>query len=845
MSKLIIKKYLSSLRVRYAITAMLFGLIIMLAAFLAYFSVTSARQSTAHSIEIRQQLLQRNRLINNAVWQAYENLELFLFNPNKDLYQDNIHNSINEALLQTQRLLHKPEYLLEVRRDDIEQLEQLLIKLDDSVTTLIRIRTDAVKQYPSLALARGTMLENNNAFTTATTLAIAELLVNTEKHHRHDKIYHAFVQARHHWTQLTSNFRMYLANRLGTFDNNVFHLQVTDIELQREALLNELKFLKKNTAALDLQGETSLETMLEAAEKWYQSFLTVKGIHESNAWRTDAVHIQMIVEPLLDDIRARLQNLDRAIESSSVSDVRLLTRLATSQTNTLWLLAGLAVLFVLATYILLEKTVLRPLSMLTNALKAEAENQSGYPLPQVTNIETQHLMDAFSRMRTQIHSRQNALEYQALHDDLTGLANRNLVMDRLHQALSHSRRHHTPLSLMIIDLDGFKEVNDTLGHQMGDELLKEVGQRLLHILREIDTVARLGGDEFAILLPEDSEQQASEVAKKILKSFEQEFMIQDISLFIGASIGIAASPSHANNAQDLIKFADVAMYVAKRNKLGHAIYDSTRDPHNIGRLSLAADLRNAHGTDAISLVYQPKTDFKTGQLCGVEALFRWTHPQHGPVSAGEAITLAEQTGYINKLTLWIIDEVTRQYQEWLAAGHDISIAINLSPYNLQSEQIIRQITRRLNEPKIQHNMLSFEITENAMLIDPSHAIQTMQRFSELGASISIDDFGTGFSSLSYLKKMPVNELKIDKSFVLDMTADENDYSIVRSIIDLAHNLGLKVVAEGVEDKQIWQQLSKLDCDIAQGYHICRPLPANDVLEWVRKQAISNNTPPIH
>lgn len=830
-----LKKIFSSIRMRYAATAMLFAMIILFAASLANFSVTGARHSTASSIEGRQQLLQRIRHIRNAIWQSYERLEMFLFNPNTELYQENIHAAIDSAILHTERLNLAPLGELANKKEDILQLRQLLFQFDETVSQLVQIRTDAVKQYPALELARGVMLTQNKEFITATGLAILESTESLQTSTKHQAIYQAFVQARHHWTQMTSNFRMYLANRLGTFDNSVFQSQVNDIDLQLGALKLQLKYLQDHNELLDLQGSTSLGIMFTATDQWYRSFLKVKRINESDAWRTDAKLISDVIEPLLDQIWSRLVSLDTTVEASAEKDVKLLTKLAQSQTNTLWLMAGLAILFVLASYILLDKSVLRPLSILTAALKAEAHNETGYPLPEVTNIETQNLMDAFDEMRKQIHNRQKELEYQALHDSLTGLANRNLLLDRMQQAVQQVKRHKSALSLLIIDLDGFKDVNDTLGHQVGDRLLEEVGLRLTRTLREIDTVARLGGDEFAILLPDDSEQQAVEVAQKILNSLETEFTVHDVNLFIGASIGIASCPKHSSEVQDLIKFADVAMYVAKRNKLGYSIYDATLDTHSIGQLAMGSDLRNALGTNTLSLVYQPKVDIHTGQVRSVEALFRWTHPTLGPIAATEAINLAEQTGYINQLTMWIIDTAAEQHHAWMQAGFDIPIAINLSVYSLQSEKVIEQLILRLSTPSILRHSLSFELTESAMMVDPQHAIQTLNRISALGASISVDDFGTGFSSLSYLKKMPVNELKVDKSFVLDMVEDENDASIVRSIIDLAHNLGLKVVAEGVENKQTWQRLKELKCDTAQGFFICRPLEADKLLDWYRLQ----------
>lgn len=835
------KQYFYSLRLRYAGIAILFALIILASASFAYQSLSTARHSTTDSITNRHLLQQRTRHIRDAIWQAHEALQLFLFNPTKSVYQTKIHKSIANAIDQSDRLLERNWKMTSDPHEVLKELKKLLIKFDGTVERLIKIRTTATEQYPSLALARSTMLGLNDDFVTAASLAIDEAVAE-DNPMRNRKVYRTLVEARHLWTQMISNFRMYLANRLGTFDNNVFATQINDIEIQYNGLQKQLKILvqldKRNQ--LDLQGSTSLQTMLTVSGQWYKAYHQVRKIHESNAWRTDALLIVNEIEPLLEQIWQDLLEIDISMERTAEQNVGLLTRIAQYHVNSLWLAAGLALLFVITSYFLLDKSVLQPLFILTGALKAEAHGHNTYTLPNVKTLETQNLVDAFAEMRKQIHHRQNALEYQALHDSLTGLANRALLLDRLQQGIQHCSRHKTSLSLLIIDLDGFKEVNDTLGHQVGDRLLEEVGIRLSKTLREIDTVARLGGDEFAILLPEANEPEACEVTRKIQHALEEGFTVHDIQLYVSASIGIAVHPKHTDNVQDLIKFADIAMYVAKRNKLDYAVYDSSHDTHSPSQLALGSDLRNAIGSTAIQLVYQPKLDMRSHQVCGIEALFRWTHPTLGPVPAAEAIDLAEQTGFINQLTMWTTEEVARQQANWEKTGIRLPVSINLSVYSLQSDTVIEQILSRLAATDIEASEFVFEITESAMMVDPQHAIETIKRISKMGGQLSIDDFGTGFSSLNYLKQMPVNELKIDKSFVIDMLENDNDAIIVRSIIDLAHNLGLKVVAEGVENKHIWQLLQILDCDIAQGNHLCPPVTADKFIEWYQTYQSSDS-----
>jgi diguanylate cyclase (GGDEF)-like protein len=386
----------------------------------------------------------------------------------------------------------------------------------------------------------------------------------------------------------------------------------------------------------------------------------------------------------------------------------------------------------------------------------------------------------------------------------------------------------------MMDLDGFKDVNDTLGHQTGDKLLEQVGKRLLQTLRKTDTVARLGGDEFAILISNATAPQAELVADKVINALSQPFDIDAQNLFVGASIGIALYPEHGDNASTLIQRADVAMYVAKRNRLGKAVYDPKDDTHSLSKLSLLSDLRHALENDHLELYYQPQLLINNGKTRAVEALLRWRHPTHGMVPPDEVVSLAEQTGLINPLTYWVLNKALKQCALWRQKGRNIKVSVNLSVYNLQDELFTNQIEQLLARNNLPAEALILEITESAMMTDPSSAIQLCRELDTMGIDLSVDDFGTGFSSLSYLKKFPMEELKIDKSFVLDMRENENDMVIVRSTIELAHNLGLKVVAEGVEDQETMEILSRLGCDYAQGYHISRPVPDYELTKWMDK-----------
>jgi diguanylate cyclase (GGDEF)-like protein len=427
-------------------------------------------------------------------------------------------------------------------------------------------------------------------------------------------------------------------------------------------------------------------------------------------------------------------------------------------------------------------------------------------------------------------------EHQALHDSLTDLPNRTLFHDRVRQALTSARRDHVPAAVMIMDLDRFKEVNDTLGHASGDELLKQVGLRLSASLRESDTVARLGGDEFGVLLPKVVDAEAAvAVARKLRTTLEEPFTIHGLTLQMEASVGIALYPDHGGDVQSLLQRADVAMYVAKEHPAGCEVYTRERDDYSPDRLTLLTELRRAIDRGELLLHYQPKADLRTGEIHGVEALVRWQHPERGMIPPDEFIPAAQKTGVIGPLTMFVLDEALRQCRTWSLQGLELCVAVNLSTRNLLDLHLPEAVGELLARWEVPAGLLELEITESTILADPVRAMQILSRLDEMGVRLSIDDFGTGYSSLAYLKRLPVDELKIDKSFILGMDESENDEVIVRSTIDLGRNLGLRVVAEGVESAQGWSRLAQLGCNVAQGYYLSRPVPAAELTAWLRQR----------
>jgi diguanylate cyclase (GGDEF)-like protein/PAS domain S-box-containing protein len=424
------------------------------------------------------------------------------------------------------------------------------------------------------------------------------------------------------------------------------------------------------------------------------------------------------------------------------------------------------------------------------------------------------------------------LRRMAMHDPLTGLANRALLHDRIERAIALAGRSGSRVALLLLDLDRFKDVNDTLGHQVGDILLQQIGPRLERVLREADTLARLGGDEFALVLPEVTEQAACAVAERIVNLFRRPFQIETLDLEVGVSIGVAYYPAHGEGAAELLQRADVAMYSAKRDQIGFVVYSPHDDRHSVQRLTLQGELRRAIENDHLVLHYQPKIATGTPRLTGVEALVRWRHDDHGFVPPEEFVGLAERTGLIRPLTRWVIEAVLRQQHAWRQRGIGLSVAVNLSVRLLQDTDFPDRLRALIADLGGTPGALQLEITESALMADPDIAMAVLGRLAAMGCRLSLDDFGTGYSSLTYLQRLPINELKIDRSFVLAMNQDSSAAVIVRSVVNLAQSLDLAVVAEGVEKREVYDRLRELGCDQVQGHLIGRPMPAQAFETWL-------------
>jgi diguanylate cyclase (GGDEF)-like protein len=433
------------------------------------------------------------------------------------------------------------------------------------------------------------------------------------------------------------------------------------------------------------------------------------------------------------------------------------------------------------------------------------------------------------------------LRHLALHDDLTDLPNRTLLYERMDDAIESAARLGDLSGLLLIDLDRFKEVNDTLGHDHGDRLLEEVALRLGSVVRRGDTLARLGGDEFAVLVRGVPDRAAVvELAGRLQDALERPFSVNGVIAVLDASIGIAYCPDHGRDVHLLLQRADVAMYEAKRARTRIETYSEERDPYSAERLELLAELRAAIPDGQLVLHYQPKVTVGSERVLGVEALVRWNHPVRGLLPPSEFVPLAERTGAIGDLTRWVLDSAIAQCRAWRDEGLDLAVAVNLAAPNIVDGALPDLVETLLERWDVPGDRLECEISEHTVMADPHRALDVLERLRSLGVRLSLDDFGTGHSSLAYLKRLPLDEVKIDRSFVMGMSEDTNDAAIVRSTIDLARHLGLEVVAEGVESEAIMRDLADLSCDVAQGFFLSRPLPASELGEWLAARGVTRS-----
>ena len=479
------------------------------------------------------------------------------------------------------------------------------------------------------------------------------------------------------------------------------------------------------------------------------------------------------------------------------------------------------------------KVITQPLRTLSDWARDVAKGETDYEVNVATHIkEVDYLSHDLEKMRQSLVELAERMHFKAMHDELTGLPNRTLNDDRLDQAVTRAARENTSFAVLLLDLDRFKDINDTLGHGVGDEVLRIVAARLNSGIRESDTISRIGGDEFCAIIEGTERVVAENIALKLANAIEPPFQVNGHTLQVGTSIGIAVFPADGMSPELLIQHADVAMYEAKYKGLKVASYHEDMDKHRFEDMQLSIEMRDGINSGQFEAVFQPKIDLVTNQPCGCELLSQWKHPRFGIISPEKFIPLAERENLVGKLTLMVFAQNAVQLKSIIENYSEFQVSINISPLNLLDTTLLDELMEIMMETDFPVSKLAIEVTENAIMTNPLRSARVLEEFARAGIQVSVDDFGTGYSSLSYLQKFPINELKIDKSFVIGLHDKSNNYPIVNATIAMAHDLGMTVVAEGVEELHALNLLEKLGCDHVQGHHFSRSLVYEDLVKWL-------------
>jgi len=819
------------MRPRFLLAAGVLTVLFVVAAIGANLELHNTTQANSAAVATRDMVMQACTRIRNAIWSAESTMHHMLITPEPDQEQE-IRAQLIEAREIADSLYANRELAVIGIGQQLRDLQTRLVMLENQFHFLAMKRADGDWVYPALPYISGTMLRANTEFISAVNLALADVAAS-ENGTGTTSLYRHLSEVRDTWRRIINVFRASMIRYAGLHDvePGPQEKEIADLyELLRKQLKMTGSFF--NSGIDTFLVEDSLGAMERSAVAWYADLDKVTALRRSRSWRADITYFTTSMQPGLKDTFRILRDIDKALNQWSSGNLLMLEQAATTSSHQLWFLAVLAMGFVLAAYLVLNRAVLVPMEKIAEAIR-KISHDSDVELP-VTggSREVRVLIDAYEAMRQRIHERQQALEHQALHDALTGLPNRVLMNDRLEQALIGSRRAKSSTGFLLLDLDRFKEVNDTLGHHVGDHLLQQVAMRLQGVVRESDTVARLGGDEFAVVMSNADADTLRATAMRIAEALDEVFIVDGSELYVGASMGIALYPEHGNDAATLVRHADTAMYVSKRSGDVMAFYEQWQDAQGGSELALTSDLRSALVGDALELYYQPTLDLRSGAAVGVEALLRWNHSQHGDIGPEHIVRLAESCGLIDQLTDWVVKRAVEDCRELLLDQSISHVSVNISTKNLRDSGFAGRITDRLQQSGLAPSMLMLEVTESAVMTDPVKARVVLEQLQQLDVKLVIDDYGTGFSSLGYLKMLPVSGLKIDKSFVIHILEQSEDLAIVRSTIDLAHSLDLWVTAEGVESAAAMRKLSDLGCDHVQGYYVSKPLQRKGLSRWL-------------
>jgi len=826
-----------SIRRKYITHTVVLGIAVISIVLIIFNETISTRQQVRDQLDsIQKKLNQLNTLQSNQV-EIYRNINLFLLDPTEGNRKNTVHLLLKKST-QIVSKLNKSISSDENRlNNQVKNLGDIYKNLENSTHNLIESRLDIQKQFPGMSLSANYMVPIQRVIANNLQILIDEI-ESQELQPASSKLYTTLLKTYSLWQSQISQMRIYLTNRFASFSIEILNEQAISLYDLSDKFSSNIKELAAIYQHEDsFEGPDIIKSLEADSTEWITLFKQVQSITESDGWRSDNVILKKNIIPQSDEISQLILSIEKSLFTQRDLASEQLKNITDTLSALIIFIIALFMIFIITMLYSLDWMVFKPITKVTQALKSKAFNKSTSLLLENRTLEISNLIEAFQEMDEKVSQRQGALEHQALHDHLTGLPNRLMLNQHLEYQLLAAKRNNKNFSLLLMDLDHFKDVNDSLGHAIGDILLINTSKRLTEHIRKSDTVTRLGGDEFAILLPEANSSEAELIIKNIINSIEKSFIIDGNTINIGISIGIACFPDDGTDATTLMQHADMAMYVAKRNQIGFSHYDESEDFISSNRLTLITDLRNALDNDSLKLYFQPQVDIDGLAVTGAEALLRWEHPEYGFIQPEKIVELAEYIGIIHQLSIWVLEKAIEQCSYWHQQGEQISIAVNLSVHDLTNTKLCENIDSLLKQYNLESNFLTLEITESGMMENPARSTEILNTLSSMGINLSIDDFGTGFSSLSYLKQLPVNELKIDKSFIMNMDNDESDVVIVQSTIHLGHNLGLKVIAEGIEHEGLLHLAKQLGCDKYQGYLFGKPQNSEQFLKLIQSKSL--------
>lgn len=815
---------LPSYRRRYTQIVLLLALALAVIAFAAYDHVLSQSESSLRQAAIRERSVSA---LNEAYTQLYEtrqNLHQFLLAP-LPAHQSDLEQALTHLGLALDRLADQTKELAD---NDIQAAAQTLQvenrKLRERIGQLITVRHDPSRRFPATTLIERDMQGNNSLFIAHLDALISDLRGDDPVQDDTVSLLPPLFDLQKAWLRMMDELRLVIANRFGAYSSDPLRgiqARAENVQLynqQVERMLHQLGTEHRGVAR-DALLTSEVATLTQHARAWQAAFTELLAQLVSNDWRADLRFAREQIDPQLQRMQQLLDVLRIELQLQSRQQIDDLNHTSGTMANVLFAALGLMLLLGIIGYLSLDRLILRPILSLADSLKRHSGDTNQTPPAPPTVSETRDLLDAFDEMRTQVLQRESELDHLAHHDALTGLPNRTLFRRRLSEALAAANKHGMLVGLLFMDLDRFKQINDSYGHAAGDKMLIEIGRRLLSVFRQEDLVARLGGDEFAVLLENlHQRDEMSRLARKALDAIERPYGFGGHLFYSGASIGIAVAPDDGEDPDRLIQLADAAMYASKHDEGSSFRYVSSELPdHAAARHALENELREAIRHHELELHFQPVVSALDNSLHCYEALLRWPHAEQGMLQPAAFMDALADAGLCSAISDWALDQIERRRP----AGNS-TVSINLSARLLHDEDFSSRLFERIDHGRPQPEHLILEITEDTLETDLRAAERVLHELKRRGVRIALDDFGTGQASLSHLRRFPFDYIKIDQSFIAGIGRVPNDEKLIRAVVGLAHALTMQVVAEGVETAAQRQFLIAEGCDYLQGYLVGKP-----------------------